>query len=204
MDCGGARISGALPSAEDIFRTAPWTWTYYSSPKPKVTDAPMFHLLLKAPNKYLPDLTQWVMTEHQAWQIMLPENFKLHIFDAVSGTDVGWARKTPLPWTMSLACETAAASIMQCGGSGEPKRFLHSEIKQTHGWENGHILLMHLTLTSFPWKSHIYGDNMQLEGGPKRPMPRHGLNVLHCRTNVNSCEHRYKYLTSPHVQTEGL
>ncbi len=54
------------------------------------------------------------------------------------------------------------------------------------------------------WKTHIYGDNMQLEGGPKLPMPRHGLNVLQCRTNANSCEHRYKYLTSPHVQTEGL
>lgn len=94
---GGACISGALPSTEDIFRTAPWIQTYYSSPKPKVTDAPMFHLLLKAPNKYLPDLTQWVMTEHPAWQIMLLENFKLCIFDADSGADVGWVRKTPPP-----------------------------------------------------------------------------------------------------------
>lgn len=94
---GGGDISGALPSTEDIFHTAPWIRTYYSSPKPKVTDAPMFHLLLKAPNKYLPDLTQWVMTEHTAWQIMLLKNFKLCIFDADSGADVGWASKTPPP-----------------------------------------------------------------------------------------------------------
>jgi len=120
--CCASCISGALPSTEDIFHTAPWIRTYYSSPKPKVTDAPMSHLLLKAPNKYLPDLTQWVMTEHTAWQIMQLRNFKLCIFDADSGADVGWASKTPLPWTMSLACETVATSIMQCEGSGEPRK----------------------------------------------------------------------------------
>lgn len=69
--------------------------TYYSSPKSKVTDAPMFHLLLKAPNKYLPDLTWWVMTEHPAWQIMLLENFKFRILDAISRTDAGLAWETP-------------------------------------------------------------------------------------------------------------
>lgn len=82
---------------EDIFRTAPWMRPYYSSPKPKVTDASMFHLLLKAPNKYLPDLTLWVMTEHPAWQIMLSDTFKLHIFDATCRIHFWGQQPVPSP-----------------------------------------------------------------------------------------------------------
>ncbi len=73
----------------------PLNMDYYSSPKPKVTDAPMFYLLLKAPNKYLPDLTQWVMTEHPAWQIMLAENFKLCIFNAFLGQTMAERERPP-------------------------------------------------------------------------------------------------------------
>ena len=70
----------SAPASEGISLTALCAHAHSSSPKRKVTDPPIIHLLLKAPNKYLPDLTQWVMTEQWSWQMTLFKNFKLHIF----------------------------------------------------------------------------------------------------------------------------